>query len=284
MTALLEVEGLTKYWGEVLLFDNITFSISEKAKVALIAKNGTGKTSLLNIITGGDIADEGEVKILPGKSIGYLKQEISFNPEHNVFECLFDASNSIASVVREYEEAVESNNPDAIHKAVEKMDAANAWDYEVQIKQVLTRLKIPRFDQAVKELSGGQQKRLALAAILISNPDIIILDEPTNHLDLDMIEWLEWYLQRMTSALFMVTHDRYLLDRVCNHIVELDNKSIYNYKGNYSYFLQKRKERIEIMKAEVEKAKNLLRTEQDWMNRMPKARSHKPKYRIDNYY
>ncbi|MFB6340184.1 ABC-F family ATP-binding cassette domain-containing protein [Saccharicrinis sp. FJH62] len=284
MGALLEVKDLSKYWGEILMFDAINFTLADDSRMALIARNGTGKTSLLNILTGLDIADSGTVNVLPDVTIGYLKQDIEFDPELTVVDTLFDVSNKTATIVRDYEEAVESNDPDRIQKAVDAMDVAKAWDYEVRIKQVLTKLKIPRFEQKVGQLSGGQKKRLALAVILISEPDLMILDEPTNHLDLDMIEWLEEYLQRMSAALFMVTHDRYFLDRVCNQIIELEDQTIYTYQGNYSYFLKKREERIEVMKAEVEKAQNLLRTEQDWMNRMPKARSHKAKYRIDNYY
>ena len=284
MGALIEVKDLSKYWGEILLFETINFTLEDNSRMALIARNGTGKTSLLNILTGLDIADEGSVNVMPEVTIGYLKQDIEFDPDLTVVDTLFDVKNKIAAIVREYEEAIESNDPDTIQKAIDAMDVAEAWDYEVRIKQVLTKLKIPRFDQKVGQLSGGQKKRLALAVILISEPNLMILDEPTNHLDLDMIEWLEEYLQRMSAALFMVTHDRYFLDRVCNQIIELEDQTIYTYQGNYSYFLKKREERIEVMKAEVEKAQNLLRTEQDWMNRMPKARSHKAKYRIDNYY
>lgn len=284
MGALLEVKELSKYWGDILLFEEIDFTIADDSRMALIARNGTGKTSLLNIIAGLDIADSGSVNIMPDVTLGYLKQELDFDPEMTVVETLFDVNNKTAIIVRDYEEAVESTDPYRIEKAINAMDVAKAWDYEVRIKQVLTKLKIPQLDHKVGQLSGGQQKRLALAVILISEPDIMILDEPTNHLDLDMIEWLEEYLQRMSAALFMVTHDRYFLDRVCNQIIELEDQTIYTYQGNYSYFLQKREERIAVMKAEVEKAQNLLRTEQDWMNRMPKARSHKAKYRIDNYY
>lgn len=284
MRALLEINNLTKYWGDLRLFDSINFTVADTSRMALIARNGAGKSSLINIIAGLDIADEGEIKLLPDVHMGYLKQDVLFDPDQTVLDTLFDDANKTAVIVKDYEEAVESNEPERIHKAVEAMDLAKAWDYEVRIKQVLTKLKIPRLDQKVGQLSGGQKKRLALAAVLISEPNLLILDEPTNHLDLDMIEWLEEYLQRMSSALFMVTHDRYFLDRVCNEIIELEDQTIYPYKGNYTYFLKKREERIEIMKAEVGKAQNLLKTEQEWMSRMPKARSHKAKYRVDNYY
>jgi ABC transport system ATP-binding/permease protein len=284
MKPIVEVVNLTKYWGEYRLFEDISFSLNQGEKTALIARNGTGKTSLLNIISGLDTPDEGSVKIHPQVNIGYLKQDNVYEPGQTVAGVLFSSDNPVAALVRNYEETLLSGNSAAIEKAVIEMDQAKAWDYEARVKQILSKLKITNIDQNTETLSGGQRKRLALASVLIAEPEFLILDEPTNHLDLDMIEWLEEYLRRTQITLFMVTHDRYFLDRVCNVITELENGTIYTYQGNYSYFIEKRAERIMVMKAEVEKARNQLRTEQDWMNRMPKARSHKAKYRVDNYY
>lgn len=284
MKPIVEVGNLTKYWGEYRLFEDISFSLNQGEKIALIARNGTGKTSLLNILSGIDTPDEGTVKIHPGIHIGYLKQDNIFEPGQTVAGVLFSSENPIATLVRKYEETLLGANSTAIEQAIIEMDQAKAWDYEARVKQILSKLKIQNIEQRTETLSGGQRKRLALASVLLSEPELLILDEPTNHLDLDMIEWLEEYLRRSQITLLMVTHDRYFLDRVCNVIIELENGTTYTYQGNYSYFIEKRAERILVMKAEVEKARNLLRTEQDWMNRMPKARSHKAKYRVDNYY
>ncbi|NCB09633.1 MAG: ABC-F family ATP-binding cassette domain-containing protein, partial [Bacteroidia bacterium] len=206
------------------------------------------------------------------------------NPAHTVLEEIFTSDNIKLKTVREFELAIARNNQQHIAEISAKMDELNAWDMEFEIKQILTQLKINLLEQKVEELSGGQQKRLSLAKVLINKPDLLILDEPTNHLDLEMIEWLESYLEKSKSTLLMVTHDRYFLDRVCNEIIEMEDNQIYRYQGNYSYFLEKRAERIEMQQATVSKAKNLLRTELDWMRRMPKARSHKAKYRIDSFY
>jgi ABC transport system ATP-binding/permease protein len=284
MIPYLQVEGLTRYWGEVVLFEDLNLSIAQGQKVAIIARNGAGKTTLLNTIMGIDLPDSGRVIFYNNISIGYLSQTPKLHPDFNVIEEVYYSTSDVVNAVREYEAAI--LNPDKIdlQKATEKMDRYNAWDFDVKIKQILSQLKINNFDQKVGTLSGGQQKRVALANVLINEPDFVILDEPTNHLDLDMIEWLEEYLLKTKSTLFMVTHDRYFLDRVCNEILELDNRTLSRYKGNYSYFLEKRQERQDQIQAEVEKAKNLLRKELEWMRRMPQARGTKAKYRIDAFY
>ncbi len=284
MINYLSAENLTQHWGDVRLFDNISFGLSEGQKIALIARNGAGKTTLLNILGGLTPANEGTVTIRSGIQLGYLPQDPYLNVSHTVIEEVFNTNNEVVQTIKAYEQALEENNQTAIGDLIEKMDVLQAWDYEQRIKQILSQLKITRFDQPVAELSGGQQKRVALASILISEPDLLILDEPTNHLDLDMVDWLEQYLSKSKATLLMVTHDRYFLDRVCNEILELADETMYRYEGNYSYFLRKRQERIEMRQVEVEKARNLLKKEQDWMNRMPQARATKAKYRIDAFY
>ena len=284
MKPFLQGENLSKRWGELMLFENISLTVFEGRKVALIAKNGTGKSTLLDILAGKESPDNGLVTLTNDILIGYFEQIPKLNPNHSIFEEIFESSHEKLQVVKAFEEAVARNNQDEIATISAKMDELNAWDFDVEIKQILTQLKLNQPDQKVGQLSGGQQKRLALAKVLISNPDLLILDEPTNHLDLDMIEWLEEYLDKTKATLLMVTHDRYFLDRVCNEIIEMEDNQIYRYQGNYSFFLQKRDERIEMQQATVAKAKNLLRTEIEWMRRMPQARSHKAKYRIDAFY
>lgn len=284
MINYLSVENLTQHWGDIRLFNNISFGLSEGQKVALIARNGAGKTTLLNILGGQLPASEGQITLRSGLTLGYLPQDPYLNKAHTVIEEVFNTDSEVVQTIKAYEQAIETNDQDALGELIEKMDALQAWDYEQRIKQILSQLKINRFDQSVAELSGGQQKRVALASILISEPDLLILDEPTNHLDLEMVDWLEQYLSKSKATLLMVTHDRYFLDRVCNEIIELADETIYRYQGNYSYFLQKRQERLANKKAEIEKARNLLKTEQDWMNRMPQARATKAKYRIDAFY
>ncbi|MGF7139472.1 ribosomal protection-like ABC-F family protein [Roseimarinus sediminis] len=283
MIPYLQVEGLTRRWGELVLFEDIQFTIAREQKVALIARNGAGKTTLLNTIMGKELPDEGTVTFTNNISVAYLDQYPVQNDELTVMEEIYQSTSEVVQAVRNYEQAIHHPGKYDLQEATELMDRLNAWDFDVKIKQILSQLKIFDFDQLVGTLSGGQRKRVALANVLINEPDLIILDEPTNHLDLDMIEWLEDYLSRMKSTLLMVTHDRYFLDRVCNEILELDNKTLYRYKGNYSYFVEKRAERQEQQKAEVEKARNLMRTEQEWMRRMPKARSTKAKYRVDAF-
>ena len=284
MINYLSVENVTYHYGDVALFDNISFGVSEGQKVALIAKNGAGKTTLFNILTGQFPPQEGEVTIRKSIHVGYLSQDPDLNLQNTVMQELFNAEGEAIQTIRQYEDAVHHHDMDELSRLTNKMDQLNAWDYESRIKQILAELKITRFDQPIHELSGGQRKRVALAKVLISEPDFLLLDEPTNHLDLDMIEWLEQYLGKSKATLLMITHDRYFLDRVCNHILELDNQTIYQYQGNYHYYLDKRDERIAQRTAEVEKARNLLRKEQDWMNRMPQARATKAKYRIDAFY
>ncbi|MFP4047639.1 MAG: ABC-F family ATP-binding cassette domain-containing protein [Bacteroidales bacterium] len=284
MISYLQVENITKSYGDLTLFNNISFGIAKDEKVALIAKNGTGKTTLLNIIAGSETPDVGEVIFRNDIKVGYLAQEPAMNPDLTVFDFIFNTSDEVLQAVRQYEEAMKHPESSNFNEALELMENLKAWDFEVKIKQILTKLDITNYKQKVETLSGGEAKRVALAAVLISEPDFLILDEPTNHLDLHMIEWLEDYLKKSASTLLMVTHDRYFLDRVCNYIIEFDEGEIFRYKGNYFYFIQKREERINNQEAEVEKAKNLLRKEEDWVKRMPKARGTKAKYRIDKYH
>ncbi len=284
MRPLLQGENLSKRWSEVLLFENISMTIFEGQKVALIARNGIGKSTLLDILAGKETADNGKVTITNDVNIGYFEQIPQLNPEHTVIEEIFVSDNEKLRTIKAFELAIAKNDQHKVAEISAKMDELNAWDIEVEIKQILSQLKIINLEQKTGELSGGQKKRLALAKVLINKPDLLILDEPTNHLDLEMIEWLETYLEKTKSTLLMVTHDRYFLDRVCNEILEMEDNQIYRYQGNYSYFLEKRDERIEMQQATVTKAKNLLRTEIEWMRRMPQARSHKAKYRINAFY
>lgn len=284
MPSLLQVENLSRSYGEKILFQDISFVINQHQKVALIARNGTGKSTLLNIIAGLEPMDGGSVKFFNDVLIGYLKQDPELNEFNTVFDEVYESSNEIHKTIRDYEKAILGSDKMAIQKTIERMDAVDGWEYETRVKQILSELKIIDFEQKVEELSGGQRKRIALAKTLITEPAFLILDEPTNHLDIDMIEWLEDYLTRSRITLLMITHDRYFLDRVCEEILELDDAAIYRYKGNYSYFIEKQAERKENQSKEIEKARNLLRKEQEWMIRMPKARTTKSKARIDSYY
>ncbi|MFO7829675.1 MAG: ABC-F family ATP-binding cassette domain-containing protein [Bacteroidales bacterium] len=284
MISYLQVEHLKKSFGDLLLFEGITFGIDKDQKVALVAKNGTGKSTLLNIIAGKDSPDEGKITFRRDLKIGFLEQNPPLNLKNTIIDEVFQSSQEIKKAIIEYNTAIETKSDELLTQATEKMDRLQAWGYDVKVKQILSKLKIDRYDQLIENFSGGERKRVALAKVLIEEPDLLLLDEPTNHLDLDMIEWLENYLKNSRSTLLMVTHDRYFLDRVCNEIIEMDNSKIFQYKGNYTYFLKKRDERLKAEESQVEKAKNLLRKEEDWMRRMPKARSHKAKYRIDNYY
>ncbi|AXG71361.1 energy-dependent translational throttle protein EttA [Kordia sp. SMS9] len=281
----LSVENISKSFGERVLFEDISFGINKDQKVAFIAKNGTGKTSLLNIITGREEADSGQIISRKGIHMAFLSQKESLDPNLTIEETIFASDNPILDIIANYESAL--LNPDDAEnyqKAFEKMDLHNAWDFETQYKQILFKLKLENLSQKVSNLSGGQKKRLGLATILINKPDLLILDEPTNHLDLEMIEWLEEYFKKENITLFMVTHDRYFLERVCNEIVELENGKLYNYKGSYSYYLDKKEARINAEQASVEKAKNLYKKELDWMRRQPKARTTKSKSRIDDFF
>ena len=284
MANLLQVENLTKSFGVNSLFDDINFTINEGNKVGLIAKNGTGKSTLLSIIAGDDTPDDGKLIFKNDITIGYLKQLPQFEPHLSVIDTCLIGDDDQSKAIRQYENALIEGNNEEMTKAIQAMDLASAWDYEERFKQILSQLKIDDFKQRISELSGGQIKRVALAKILISNPQFLILDEPTNHLDIDMIEWLEAYLSRSRMTILMVTHDRYFLDKICSKILELDQKSIYGYDGNYNYYLEKRAERIDAQNAAVEKARNLLRTEIEWMRRQPQARAHKAQYRIDAFY
>ena len=284
MVSFLQVDGLTKSFGDLVLFENITFGVAQGQKIGLIAKNGSGKTTLLNIIAGKEDYDEGSIVFRNDLRVGYLEQAPHYPEGLTVLQACFYSQNETVRLLAEYEQALMDNDTDKLNSLLERMDSLKAWDYEQRAKQILGELKIHNLEQKVESLSGGQLKRVALANVLITEPELIILDEPTNHLDLEMTEWLEDYLNRSTISILMVTHDRYFLDRVCSKIIEIDRKQIYQYKGNYSYYLEKRQERIDAQNAEVERASNLLRKELDWMRRQPQARGTKAKYRIDAFY
>ena len=280
----LNIDKLTKSFGDLMLFEDITFGIEQGQKIGLIAKNGSGKTTLLNIIAGKEDYDSGSVVFRNDLRVGYLEQSPVYPEGLTVLQACFYSKNETVKLIAEYEQAMSSGDHNNLNDILERMDALKAWDYEQRAKQILGQLKIHNLDQKVESLSGGQMKRVALANVLITDPELIILDEPTNHLDLEMTEWLEGYLSRANISILMVTHDRYFLDRVCNEIIEIDRKQIYQYKGNYNYYLEKRAERVEAQNAEVERANNLLRKELDWMRRQPQARGTKAKYRIDAFY
>lgn len=284
MVSFLQVDGLTKSFGDLVLFENITFGVAQGQKIGLIAKNGSGKTTLLNIIAGKEDYDKGSIVFRNDLRVGYLEQAPHYPEGLTVLQACFYSQNETVRLLAEYEQALMDNDTDKLNSLLERMDSLKAWDYEQRAKQILGELKIHNLEQKVESLSGGQLKRVALANVLITEPELIILDEPTNHLDLEMTEWLEDYLNRSTISILMVTHDRYFLDRVCSEIIEIDRKQIYQYKGNYSYYLEKRQERIDAQNAEVERASNLLRKELDWMRRQPQARGTKAKYRIDAFY
>ena len=284
MISYLQIDKLTKSFGDLVLFEDITFGIAQGQKVGLIAKNGTGKTTLLNIIAGKEDYDNGAVVFRNDLRVGYLEQMPHYPDGLTVLQACFYSPNETVRLIAEYEQAMASGDHSNLEDILLRMDNLKAWDYEQRAKQILGQLKIHNFDQKVETLSGGQLKRVALANVLITDPELIILDEPTNHLDLEMTEWLEGYLSRVNISILMVTHDRYFLDRVCSEIIEIDRKQIYQYKGNYSYYLEKRQERMDALNAEVDRASNLLRKELDWMRRQPQARGTKAKYRIDAFY
>lgn len=284
MAVNLQVDGLTKSFGDLVLFNNISFGVSEGERIGLIAKNGTGKTTLLNILAGKEDYDSGSVVFRRDLRVGYLPQDPDYPGELTVLEACFQSDNETVRVIAEYERIMATDDHAGLEDVLHRMDTLKAWDYEQRAKQILSQLKIRNFDQKISQLSGGQLKRVALANVLISEPEFIIFDEPTNHLDLDMTEWLEEYLNRSRISLLMVTHDRYFLDRVCNEIIEIDQRSLYTYKGNYSYYLEKRQERIEVQNTEMDRANNLLRKELEWMRRQPQARGTKAKYRVDAFY
>ena len=287
MASFLQVENISKSYGPKVLFENISFNINEGDKIALIAPNGTGKSSLLSILAGEESSDSGgSIKFMKDISIAFLKQNYDFNPENTIYHQLFWQQQGLYEAVEEYHRALAqsaSGTSQRLEKALAEMDRLDAWNFEQSAKRVLTQLKLTNLNQKMCQLSGGEVKKVAIASMLLSNPDFLIMDEPTNHLDMEVIEFLEDYLKKSKCTLFMVTHDRYFLDRVCNTIFELDNGSLYSYKGNYSYYLEKREERISNYNAATERARNLMRRELEWIRSTPCARSGKAKYRIDAF-
>ena len=284
MISYLQADSIARRIGDNLLFDNISFNINKDDKVALIAVNGAGKSSLLDILAGSENPDNGSLSIKRDLRISYLRQSPVLDDSNKIIDELFCTEGELVRVIREYEECVLTGSSEMLQIMIQKMDDHKAWDYEVAVKQILFKLKLTDLNAVIGTLSGGQKKRVALAKILVEDTDLLILDEPTNHLDLDMIEWLEEYLIKSKKTLLMVTHDRYFLDRVCNVILELSDNELYRYEGNYEYFLEKKQSREYSEKMNSEKARNLLKTELDWMRRMPKARRHKAKSRIESFY
>lgn len=285
MASYLQVENISKSYGDRTLFSNISFNINEGDKIALVAPNGTGKSSLMKILAGVESSDRGgEVKFMKDIRVAFLDQNFDFNPRNTIFEEVYTRMGTLAPEIREYEEALASGDSARLERAIASMDASGSWDIEQNIRQVLSQLKIERLDQPMSELSGGEAKRVALACMMLQNADFLIMDEPTNHLDIEIIEYLEGYLQRSRCTLFMVTHDRYFLDRVCNIIMEIDRGKLYSYRGNYTEYLEKREERYENMQAEIDKSRNLLRRELEWIRSTPQARTGKARYRINAFY
>ncbi len=284
MASYLQIEDLTKSYGDRMLFSSVTFGVNQGDKIGLIAKNGTGKSTLLRIIAGLESPDSGNVTFRSDLRTAIVEQTPHFNPGDTVIQAALDSDNAASRVITEYEKALASGDTDKINEAVHRMDAENAWDYDDRMKQLLHQLRVTDMQAPMHTLSGGQQKRVAIARAILANPDLIILDEPTNHLDIEIIEWLESYLTRQNVTLLMVTHDRYFLDRVCTKIIEIDMERIFTYDGNYDYYLRRRAERLETLNAELAKVKNTLRREQEWMRRQPQARAGKAKYRIDAFY
>ena len=284
MKSYVQIEGLTKSYGDRLLFGDVTLGVYEGDKIGIIAKNGAGKTTFLRCVAGLEQYDSGTVTFRNGLKVAMLEQQPTFEPTSTVVEACLSNAGEAACAISAYEKATLSGDSEALAAAISQMDATRAWDYEERVKQTLTQLRITNFLQPVGELSGGQVKRLAIAGIVLAEPDLILLDEPTNHLDIEIIEWLEDYLKRSRATLLMVTHDRYFLDRVCNSILEIDQHEVFTYAGNYDYYLAKRQERLNAQNAELARVRNLLRTELDWMRRQPQARAGKAKYRIDAFY
>lgn len=286
---LLQVENLTKSFGDKLLFEHINFGLDQGQRIALVAENGAGKTTLMRIIMDQESKDEGTISFRKDIRIGFLEQQPNFLPGQTVLEACFHSDSDVVKAIARYEDLLKKsvNHPnlaDELQLAMSAMDQFDAWNFETEIKQILGKLSITDLSQRVDELSGGQQKRLALANVLITKPDLLLLDEPTNHLDLAMVEWLEDYLDHAKMSLLMVTHDRYFLDRVCSDIYEIDHEELFHYKGNYSYYLEKKEERMQNLNAETVRAKNLYKKELTWMRRQPQARATKAQSRIDSFY
>ena len=285
MASYLQVENISKSYGDRTLFENISFNINEGDKIALVAPNGTGKSSLLKILAGIELPDRGgEVKFMKDIRVAFLDQDMTFDPKRTIFDEVYSRMGDLAPEIREYEKAVASGDSKRLERAITAMDASGSWDIEQNIRQVLTSLKIERLNQPMGELSGGEAKRVALACMMLQDAEFLIMDEPTNHLDIDIIEYLEGYLQRSRCTLLMVTHDRYFLDRVCNTIMEIDRGNLYTYRGNYTQYLEKREERYAIMQADIDKSRNLLRRELEWIRSTPQARTGKARYRVNAFY
>lgn len=284
MASFLQIENLTKSYGDRVLFADVTFGMNEGDKIGLIAKNGMGKTTLLRCIAGLESYDSGAITFRNDLKVGFLEQTPTLNENLNVVETCMTDNHRVANAISSYENALKNADADALANASAEMDASGAWDYEDRLKQMLSQLGIENLTQPVNQLSGGQKKRVALAKVILEEPQLLILDEPTNHLDITSIEWLENYLSKSKMTLLMVTHDRYFLDRVCDKIIEIDRSQIYTYQGNYANFLRRRQERIEALASELEKNRNTLRREQEWMNRQPQARAGKAKFRIDAFH
>ena len=285
MASYLQVENISKSYGDRTLFRDISFNINEGDKIALVAPNGTGKSSLLKILAGIELSDRGgEVKFMKDIRVAFLDQNMTFDPKRTVFEEVYHQMGDLSPEIGEYEAALASGDSKRLELAIAAMDASGSWSIEQNIRQILSSLKIERLDQPMGELSGGEAKRVALACMMLQNAEFLIMDEPTNHLDIDIIEYLEGYLQRSRCTLLMVTHDRYFLDRVCNTIMEIDRGKLYTYRGNYTEYLEKREERYENMQAEIDKSRNLLRRELEWIRSTPQARTGKARYRINAFY
>ena len=286
----LSVENISKSYGERILFQELFFGLSKGDKMALIANNGTGKSSMLKIIAGKDVSESGKITLRNGIRIGYLEQDPIFNEAFTIKEFLDNSNSEIMQIIKGYDKALELQTNDfndatsqRFQEASLLMDKANAWNFNNELNQILSRFKIDDLNQNLKDLSGGQRKRLSLATLIMDAPELLLLDEPTNHLDIEMIEWLEDYLKTQNITLLMITHDRYFLDRVCNHILELEDGKLYHHKGNYSYFLQKRAEREANFNTEISKAGKLMKKELEWIRKTPQARTTKSKARVDNF-
>jgi len=284
MISYLQADNITRRIGDRILFENLTLNINKDDKVALIAVNGAGKSTILDILAGRENPDGGSLSIKRGLRISYLRQSPDLNEANTVLDELFSTESELVSLIRDYERALLTGTHENLQHIIQLMDDHKAWDYEVAVKQILFKLKLTELDAVIGTLSGGQKKRVALAKVLVEDTDLLILDEPTNHLDLDMIEWLEEYLMKSNKTLLMVTHDRYFLDRICNVILELSDNELYSYDGNYEYFLEKKEERESSLRVSTDKARNLFKTELEWMRKMPKARRHKSRSRIDSFY